>query len=111
MKKQMNNMKDTIGKTIENFAFINNSEGQDLLFLSFTDDTFLCIKPEEDYDNCLTINIGDPINVIGFYNEDLIKLGIITVNEIEDYRNKEIKRKENLEKQLYERLKKKFEKQ
>lgn len=77
----------------------------------FTDDTYLCLKAEEEYENVSFTEIE-----LGFYDlpsDDMIKLGFFTLEEYKEEINKKKLQNEDREKQLrreaYLRLKKEFE--
>jgi hypothetical protein len=102
MRKQIE-LKDAVGKTVEDVI-----EGDDEVFITFPDDTFIYVGMEYSYGEYYW---RDGIQEMDKFKSDAgVQAGAFDKAEYRRQQHEEKLRNEQIEREQYERLKKRFEK-
>jgi len=93
MKKLLLTTTEAYGKKIKN---IMSSYNTDKLIINFTDDTFLLLEILADYDDGPEIKAATEFYYVDFFENKLVKNGIINEEELKEIQENRRRQYENL---------------
>ena len=106
MKKLLLTTTEAYGKEIKNTI---SSYDTDKLIINFTDDTFLLLEILADYDDGPEIKAATEFYYVDFFENKLVKNGIINEEELKEIHTKATKVHQENRRRQYENLKEEFE--
>lgn len=106
MLKCVNNIEEIDGKTIR-LARIEDSD----VIVSFTDDTFIWLRASTDDGEQSDMDVMSYHYVLSYVSDLALDAGVVTKEEYDEHRSKKEWLREKLERERYEVLKAKFEKE